>query len=217
MLLPCARGAAGDARTHSTHAWVSRVRTPIPAFAGSQLRQMLTPWVASLLAQNGAPSSMRLGVGGTSVSLFAAQPPSARRLGGGALALHRDYTVKQVPRNKHAFNIILLLEDVGEGDGPTFVFEGSREADVHKQAKLRELHTRGYKLRKLVGKRGDVFVFHAADWHGVEGILLPPRASPRATEMPPQTEMPRPSQQLRANLVLGAWHSCFDGFFVVEH
>jgi len=176
---------------------------------------VLTPWVASVLARIGAPRGMRLGAGGASVSVFAAQPPSARRLGGGALALHRDYTLNQAPRSKHAFNVILLLEDVGEGDGPTFVFEGSREADVHKQAKLRELHKRGYKPRKLVGKRGDVFIFHAADWHGVEAILLPPRASPR-TEMP-RTEMPRPSLQLRANLVLGAWHSCFDGFFVVEH
>jgi len=175
---------------------------------------LLEPWTARLLAlSSSVPAGMRLGVGGTSISLFASQPPSARRLCGGALALHRDYLLEQKPLNKHALNILLLLEDVGERDGPTFVFEGSRGANVDKKVAMRELCARRYRLRKLVGKRGDVFVFHSADWHGVEAICPPPRECTRASN----TEMPPPSQQLRANLLLGVWHSCFDHFFVVEH
>ena len=166
--------------------------------ARSQLRSLLQPWTARLLASS-APAGLRLGVGEASVSLFAAQPPSARRLCGGALALHRDYSLEQKPRDRHAFNLILLLEDVGERDGPTYVFEGSRGENVDKKVAMRDLCARGYRPRKLVGRRGDVFVFHAADWHGVEAIGLPPRGMP-----PPQ------SAQLRANLVLGVWHSCFD-------
>jgi hypothetical protein len=188
------------------------------AYACTQLRTTLAPWVLQLLALGAAPAGMRIGVGGTSASLFAAAPPTARRLCGGALRLHQDYNIEQWPKHKHAFNIILLMEDVGERDGPTYVYEGSRSEVLAPETAVRDLERRGYARRRLIGRRGDVFVFHAADWHGVEGIMPPARVSRRCAgsgieDQPEETA--DEDGRLRANLVLGAWHPVFDGCFAV--
>ena len=175
--------------------------SPFSRLRPSQLRKVLTPLVAELLVEVGAPKGMRLGMGDASINIFASVPPRVGRACGGKLPTHRDYDgVKH--STKHSFNILLLLRDVMRmQDGPTYVYESSRLRETGRNVD-RDLKCAGYRRRDLMGRCGDVFVFHAADYHGVAGIV---HARGEAQD----------GARLRANLVLAGQHTMFDNMITV--
>ena len=159
---------------------------------------MLELFVQEVLKEVGAPKGMRLGENEASVNVFMSRASTARRGSGGALTVHHDYSISQVAYDKHSYNIIMLLADVGEHDGPTYVFPGSRVEREDQNIKRRlEGPSSLYTRERLIGACGDVFVFHAADFHGVEAIVRM-----RGEEVDDTWR--------RANLVLGGQHAVLD-------
>ena len=116
-------------------------------------------------------ANFRKGTDG-SLSLFVAGEGTARRTGAGQLVLHQDFSPFDHPQET-AYSIVTLLENVGEGDGPTVVYEGSRLEEPAANSREQSLLAKGYRSKKLTGKRGDTFIFDAADWHKVEAIVTP--------------------------------------------